>query len=482
MAVRINMKDLTLDHKKIIRSMLYMQPETKGFTRRKKFFTTPKDPILMYFIDKPKNEILIPYTFGNCLLKYNINSRLKYFDTSYKFTGKLREYQTPVYDKCINQLYTKGTTILGAYPSFGKTIVSAAMSSQFNGLTLVLYPLKILQNGWSATYSRFTDANIWINDGSKNNVFDFNKHNVILTMDTQFHKIPMTVLRQVKTLIIDECHMFCTPSRKNYLLSVTPLYIIACTATLERSDSMESIIYSICGQHGVFLKYPHPFTVYKLFTNISVKVEKNNRGETNWSALVKAFCENEERNKIILDLVLKNPNFKIMVLTWNKNHAYHLRDLFVANGISSDVLAGNKNEYKDSQVLVGTAQKIGTAFDESLSCPDWSGIRSNILMLVGSTKSLSGLHQFCGRVFRAKYPIIMDFVDNNPICKRHWSERKKYYLDPDTKGTVIEINCGKPDINKGEIKGEINQKRIKSMNSKSVSRAKARLNIVSGSK
>ena len=77
-----------------------------------------------------------------------------------------------------------------------------------------------------------------------------------------------------------------------------------------------------------------------------------------------------------------------------------------------------------------------------MACPDWAGERSSVLILATSTKSLSGLHQSCGRVFRSEFPTIVDLVDDHPICKRHWNARRKYYDDPETQGTIYEIVVG----------------------------------------
>jgi len=452
MSARISLDDLSDDQKKLIRKHLFFQPKTP-FRRKKNYYNShAKDPILFYYIDKPKNEIVLPYTFANSLIGKHINSCKEYTPVKYNFKGTLRDHQKPVFETCIQHLKSKGTTILGAYPGFGKTILSACMASQLGGLALVLFPLKILLDGWKNTFSDFITAKIWINDEKTKDEFDIQKHQVILSMDTQFHKLNQNILSQVQILIIDECHMFCTPKRIHCLLGTSPKYIVGCTATLERNDGMETIIHALCGTDGVFLKNPKSFNVYKISTNVSVVPEFNKRGETVWPDLVKKICEHEKRNNMILKIVKDNLDFKFIILTWNRKHAYYLKDLFISNDISADLLVGNKKSYNDSKVLVGTAQKIGTGFDEKLSCPDWSGVRSNVLMLVGSTKSLSGLHQFCGRVYRSDYPIIVDFVDNMGICRRHWYLRKKYYLDPETNGVVHEINYSdKEEINLNKI-------------------------------
>lgn len=477
MAVRIDRDTLTKKQKDDIRKHLYMQPKTTGFFKKKRF-AQAKDPILMWHVDKPNNQVVVPYTFGNALVGEHINSKRTYPPGKYNFTGSLRPHQIPVAQQVQQHLLGTGTTTLGLYPGFGKSALSAYFGAFLGGLTLVVYPIKMVETGWINTFKRFTDASIWHNDGKTPIP---SSCNVILTMDTQFHKIPKQILDMVKVLIIDEAHMFCVPSRTHCLLGVTPQYIIVCTATLKRTDGMESIIHAVCGTHGIFLKSPKRFTVYRLATGIKTPLEKNKNGDTDWSKLVKNLAEDPLRNAFIVDLVERNTNHKIMILTWNKNHAYFLSKILNERGTSADVLVGNKNTYKDSRVLVGTIGKIGTGFDESLVCPDWNGQRLNMLILTGSTKSLSGLEQFTGRVFRADFPTIIDLVDDNRICKRHWTDRRKWYEDEDRNGGIHYIEMKKREGYQGNSKtgvGELDNTRVKSMNSRSVARAKAKLNII----
>ena len=77
MAVRLRLDSLTEEHNKLIREKLYFQPKKTNFASGKfSFGATEKDPVLFYWIDKPNNEIVLPYTFANALMKKHINSLL----------------------------------------------------------------------------------------------------------------------------------------------------------------------------------------------------------------------------------------------------------------------------------------------------------------------------------------------------------------------------------------------------------------------
>lgn len=475
MAVRINRDNLNSEQKEKIRKDLFMQPKEAGFFKKKRF-VNPKDPILMWSLDKPNNEVIVPYTFGNMLLNKHINSQKEYPGGKFNFVGTLREHQVPIVKQAMEHLQSFGTTTLGVYPGAGKTCMSTYLSSNLGGLTLVVYPIKMVEPGWVGSFKQFTDASVWLNDG-KNPLPP--SCNVILTMDTQFHKIPQEVLKMVRILVIDEAHMFCVKSRTHCLLGTTPQYVIACTATLKRTDGMEKIIYSVCGEHGIFIKSPKKFSVYCLKTGIKIPIKQTKTGDPDWSQLVKDHCENEDRNAMIIDLVKRNYQHKIMIFTWNKAHAYFLKDELEKEGVNVDVLAGTKNKYKDSRVLVGTVQKIGTGFDAAFSAEEWTGQHANMIIMTGSTKSMTLLDQTSGRGLRSSFPTFIDFVDDNDICKRHWRERRKWYEDEERNGEIFYIEMKKDEGYQGNSKvgGDLDQEKIKNIHGGMAERAKSRYNL-----
>lgn len=464
MAVRINLDHLTSQQKKTIKTKLFMQPKQKGFFKNKRFVSA-KDPILLYTLDKPNNEIIIPYTFGNSLMGYHINSVKEYPHCNFDvFNFNPRPHQGSILQEAREQLKTKGTTILGVFPGGGKSLMSTVLCSELKGLTLIVVPIKLVLKGWNTTFKEYTNAKVWVVENTKYNKTPPEELNVILTMDTMFYLIPAEILAMVKILVVDEAHKFCSPSRINCLISTCPQYVIMCTATLERSDGLHSIIHAITGKHGVFRKTEKRFTVYKFETGIKTEVEKTKRGDPDWAKLVIDLAFDVKRNAMIIDMVEKNiSNHKIMILTWSVDHAYFLCKLLQERGNSCDVLVGQKSDYKDSNILVAGIGKAGCGFDEASACPDWGGERSNLMLLTGSTRSLQLLEQVIGRVFRSDFPTIIDFVDDNYISKSHWRSRIELYEDPDTNGEILyvyanlkEDNVFTEDIDIQKIEQETN--------------------------
>lgn len=423
MAVRLKLNQISEEQKKIIRDRLYFQPKKTNFAVNK-FSSVEKDPVLFYWIDKPNNEIVLPYIFANSLLGEHINGKTEYPPGKFDFTGKLREPQIPVAKQALEQLHEKGTTTLCLGTGFGKSALSAYLSSKLGGLTLILTNRETIQKGWIETFNDNTDASIWVID-SKMKIPE--KCNVIITMDGKFQKIPWEIRKMVSVLVVDEAHMFCTPSQVSVLLGTCPKHIITCSATLTRPDDMHRMIYSMVGTHNVEVKNNKRFIVYKFMTGISTELVKNKMGTVDFSKLTSSLANDPVRNAFIVDLIEKNKLHKIMLLSWSKKHISLLYKVLKKREVSVDYLTGTKSTYIDSQVLLGSISKVSTGFDSKNVAINFDGAAISMLILVGSTKSYNLHIQSIGRAFRADNPVIIDFVDENRISKSHWNARRKHY-------------------------------------------------------
>lgn len=402
-----------------IRKMLCFQPEE---ARSRYNGAGGKEPILFYFLE---NGILhLPYLYAAALYQIIPNIDRPFPQPQWQFSGSLRDRQIPVEAEAWQQLEERGTSILGLYPGFGKTIMGAKLASRVGLITCVLVHREILTGQWRHTFEKVTNARTWIvGEPNPPSTCD-----VIICMDTRWNKIPPATRDAVGFLIVDEAHAFCTPSHVSCLLSFHPKYILAETATLLREDGMHAMIYAMCGTHGVFRETDIPFKVVKVNTRTKPERVMNRQGGVNWTELVKNTLFDQRRNDIILDLVTSRPDSTILILTSLVDHVnllYHrLREL----GVSCDYMAGNRKNYSDCRVLVGTLSKIGTGFDQETACPDFSGRRFDTLILACSIKKYQMLVQNVGRAFRSEYPTILHLVDDDNIYKNHWYLCRKWYL------------------------------------------------------
>lgn len=378
--------------------------------------------INFFYLREKEKEVVLPYAFASQVLQRKVNSNIQYPEIKYNFTKTLYEVQKDVAEEALNYLQIKGTVILNLYTAFGKTVVGAFLGATLGKLTLVLFTSVVLIEQWRNTFKEFTDGVVWV-VGEEPPPFA----HIILCMNGRFGDLPKEYLKSIGTVIIDEAHDFCTPSRVECLLGTIPSYVIAMTATLERKNGMHSMIHAMCGMEVIKKISKKPFNVFKYNTGITVDIKLNRIGDPDWSALQRSIAESEERNNMALELVKLNTNYKILILTWRREHVNYMVTKLQERGETVDFMCGNKKSYSDSRILVGTIKKIGTAFDEKTACDNFNGFRLNMLILLGSMKSIALLEQVAGRVFRAEFPQIIHFVDDMKISENHWNEGQRWY-------------------------------------------------------
>lgn len=399
----------------IIRTNLFLQPKVGG-----KFADlAPKEPIMFYRLEE--DRVHLPKAFASILFP-KLPLR-EYEESRINFTGSLLPRQEEITGEAMEHMTKYGSTTLGLYPGFGKTVTGAWLSAGLNRITCIIYPRETLGDQWRSTYERFTDAKICLI--GEDEVLP--EHNVYLCLDKRVAKIPD--IDRVGLLILDEAHMLCTPSHVNDFLSFHPQYIINCTATLERSDGMHVMVQAMSGLHGIFRKAKLEYDVVRINTRITATRETNKRGDVSWTTLIKSLLMNEERNGYIVQIVQGYPEKKIMILTHLVEHTRLLVQLLEQVGIKAEFMAGTKRRFQDSNVLVGTIPKVGTGLDIATAAVDYDGRPIDLLMMVTSFKQPGLFEQTIGRAFRSKRPLIYHFVDDDSIIKRHWSVAKKFYLE-----------------------------------------------------
>ena len=436
MSVAINISSLTYDQINYLENLLHMIPVQNIHDKK---IINPID-----FISIINQTIFIPYMIASTILPTIPNINNTFIKTPLIFTATLRDNQIPVYNEALEQLKTYGTTTLALDPGFGKTILGARFTIEIGLLTVVLMHRETLTTQWKTTYEKSTNAIVWIVE--LGNTIPPPNYNVIICMDTRWHKIPDDIRSKVGLLIIDEAHAFCTPSHVNCLLAFQPAYIIAESATLERDDEMHNMIYAICGTHGVYREQEKQYTVTKIITNFVPLRKMNRMKKTDWTKLVRDTLMNPRRNDIICNLAIHHKEDSILILTSLIDHVHILYNT-LKNIDSCDYLCGNKKSYKDCRILIGTTHKLGVGFDQETFCKDFSGNKFKILILVCSIKKYSMLIQIIGRI-RHISPNIIILVDSDPIYLNHWRKIHNWFKKRDANIISHNINQLTIDLTK----------------------------------
>lgn len=428
MSCIIKLSDISQEKREIICNGLTLQPKIRKFGYNQE----DPEPIIFYQL---KDECLyLPFLFAAGLFQIIPNINNQYPTVNLNFTGQLRDYQIKVEQEAWGQMSTYGTTTLGLYPGFGKTILGASLAARVKKLVCVIVHRELLLVQWKNTFTENTNARCWI-VGEKNPP---PLCEVIICLNTRWDHIPETLRKMVGTLIIDEADRLCTRSNVACLLAFQPLYIIVETASLERDDEMHRMIQAMVGEHAIHRDSTKPFQVVKVNTNTKPISKMNRFGKLDYNSLVESICNDLRRNQIILNLVLPLINNKILILTKLVNHVTLLHDALRHFNVPCDEFYGTKKNYQDSAVLVGSFSKLGVGFDPKSFCDTYDGRPFNILFIVSSIKKFSMLIQIAGRCFRAEYPTIYHLTDDHQIIRNHWYICNRWYKSRN--GTVIDYN------------------------------------------
>jgi superfamily II DNA or RNA helicase len=349
------------------------------------------------------------------------------------FTGSLLEEenrdQKTVAATAWKHLMEKGCVLLNAYPGFGKTMLFTAISCRLKKKTLVLCTQDRLLEQAMETYRTCSTARVCklstlktVDEETWENI------DVFFSTEKSCYKLG-EYLDLIGTLIIDECHEFCSPTRVGAMLMTRPRYLICCSASLQwKKDGLEQAMWNFVGEEqSVIRRLGKKFYVfrYNCLNNITIK---SKFGKLDYAAYMRDLHENEKLMEDLMEMLLLNaPNHKILILVKNIEFVDRIRQQIMERGIydNPSVLRGTISKYIDSRILIGTFSKIGTGFDPKSD--GWDGVHFDLLMLVDSTRTTGLLEQLYGRVFRSKLPIVINWVFNNPIASGHFNAHRNWY-------------------------------------------------------
>ena len=471
MSVRIPRSEISDAEVELIRQMLILHPQKAPTYMQKNFVDLEeKDPIVFYLVKKDSDgieKVWLPFSFGNILKKKIWNLSRMYESHNFEFKTELRENQVEVVNEALQHLNSYCSTNLFLSTGFGKSRITAFLSTKIKLLTLVVLHLTTLISAWCKEFQENTTAKIWVVETADKFVIP-EEFDVIICMNTRIINIPENILDKVGFLIIDEVDRLTTKSRVIPLLSTQPKFVVSLTATSNlRSDGMDSMNQLLTGLHFVKREIAKKMTLYKVNTHINPPTETGPKG-VNWSKLMRDLSRNDQRNEMIVKLATQNYHLKTLIVVEFQEHCVLLYQKLKVLGKKVEYMTGTKSSYQDSQILVGSLRKISVGFDDANTAVDFSGIRFQLMILCKPIKDESLLTQTLGRI-RNQSPIIMYLIDENSSIKRQWSTCSKYlkernlgFIDwktdinkliVDKEGKIIEKA---PEEEKGEIKIKLN--------------------------
>jgi len=475
MSCKIKASDIPYDTQKRIFKLLTFEPVGfKHFHNNYSFspnYALESNKVQMFYTSE--GLVHLPFWFVAMFYKKIPNQNKDYpkifKDRKDKFSGKLLPRQGEPFKQALEYLKKYSTVTIALYPGFGKTFIGVMLSWYLNLRVCVLVHRDNVGKSWIKTFKTCFRKKIPLPDiGEPREKFvssleggeemitwvdekgNYNKEaKVFVVMDTRVKKLDREIVDSIGTLIIDEAHLFCSKSRVVPMLSFSPKYIIAESATIAKDNGMHKMIQSICGPHNIEKISDKKYHFYLFETGLEYDLGAS---KNIFNDLLNAQSFNLERNRLIVNILNSNREYKAIIVNKFKDHCKLLKEMLEKEGMESSELYGTKKNYIPKNILIGTGSKMGVGFDEANFCDDFDGRPSDLILITHSFRSWAPFEQIRGRGMRSENPNVVMFSDNHNITKKHFRSIKKWVKE--TNGVLHIIKCeGLEDFRLESLRG-----------------------------
>lgn len=388
---------------------LYNTPKyLKGYEESSEFLTLPRG----------LKEKLFEYLNYN-LVKYKIidNRVFEKIETK-RILFTLRAEQ----EDAIKEILKYDSSICVAPPGFGKTLIGAKIFEQRAVKTLIIVNKNMLLDQW---ISRFVDyfgykkSDIGFLGKSQNRL---NGNIDIATMQS-LNNIPELVENYTQ-VIVDECHHIPALTFEQIVKNFKGKYILGLSATPNRKDELDPILYQQLG--NISYEYKKP----KTHTNrlLVIKTEFTSSAD-NYAAIINELVSNEDRNRQIVKTIKENIDRKILLLSDRIEHLNLLENILKEEKIDFVSVHGsqNKKEQVENMQKVKTSSLIlatSSFFGEGIDFP-----HLNTIIFATPISFYGRLIQYLGRIGRGNQECLaIDFLDSkNAMLNSTYKKRLEGY-------------------------------------------------------
>lgn len=335
-----------------------------------------------------------------------------------KITYQLRLEQ----QKAIEQISKKDFSLCIAPPGFGKTLIGAKMIEVRKCNTLIVVNKNMLLDQWIerfVNYFGYAKKDIGYLGKGKNKL-----NNTIDVATMQSLKNNVEIIKKYSFVIVDECHHIPALTFEKIIKQFCGKYILGLSATPNRKDGMEPLIYQQLGSIAYEVKSK------KVFTNKLKIVETDFVSNVdNFSDLLTEMINDDKRNNLIIEQILQYKNRKILVLTDRIEHIDNLELILKSRQIEYVAIHGSlkKNDQKINMEKVNNAPLVlatTSYFGEGIDFP-----HLDTIIFATPISYYGRLVQYLGRIGRGGSDCLaIDILDIlNPFALSSYKKRKDGY-------------------------------------------------------
>ena len=370
------------------------------------------------------------------------------------FNTELRPNQLEIIDKVITHINNKDGGLLVLPCGFGKTVIALYLATIYQVKTLVIVHKEFLLNQWKERAEEFTNAKLGI---IQQNKVDIENKDIVFAMlqSVAKDKYENMVFKDFGFVIFDEAHHAPSEYFSKALPIIASKKTLALSATPERSDKLEKILYWYFGDlihkveniknNQVFVNiYNYDLTDHSKFKETLLK-----SGDVNRPSTINNIITIGRRNKFIIDILenilLENKLRKILILSDRIEHLHLLKKrLDFKNITTTDYYIGGMKQIALKKAEL--AQVIFASYTMASEALDISEL--NTLLMVTSR---SKVEQSIGRIIRKinpdVKPLVIDFTDQLPVFVNQGYKRRSLYRKMGFEIKII-------DVINNEIKNE----------------------------
>lgn len=416
---------------KNIKKDLLVEP----FSINKDFYNSKNNKFKLYL--ENKNQLSLPKYYG--IKKFGepeIDDIDDGLDINLKFNGVLRDYQKKILNIFIPKFKMNKGGLLCVPPGKGKTVMGIWLMCILKKKTLIVVHKSFLVNQWKKRLEQYVpEAKVGIIQQNKIEVDD---NDIVIGMlqSISMKDYDDEIFEDFGLTIIDEVHHLGAQVFSNLFKKVNTKYMCGLTATPNREDKLEKVIYWYIGNILYFEAAKVNQNIKVIICNYSIKhrlfdIVINKRTQNaQISTMITNITSITERTKTICNFILKIKNEenkrKILILSERIEHLEKMNNyVSELSNYSTSFYIGGMNEKKleeaeKAEIIFSTYQMSS----EGLDIPTL-----NTIVLTTSRKNVE---QSVGRILRKQSgydvePLIIDIVDNIKQFKNQGSIRKRYY-------------------------------------------------------